>query len=1093
MREKPAYTVNGNEFIIEDYNNAKAFASFLPAIAGLWGKPLWVYYVNRGQSISNFGVKDKDGAVLEFTAANKAWRLTSSQGFRTFYKVNGSFYEPFRNSPDLKARQTMYIKPHSVRLVDRNEDAGIQTEVLFCTLPGENFPALLRKLTVKNISSKELKIDCLDGLPILHPAGTRNWMLKNLSRLAEGWFAGVNFTPNGVPYYKLPVEALDRPEIVPLHETHFYCGIVKENASAVMYCIDPDTVFGEQMDFAFPAEFIKQGSPFKVSGKFSGKNKTPSGFGYFSLSLPPGKEAVYYSMTGHCSNYKNVDNAASLLKDGFFEAKEKENEELLNGIASCLYTQSAYKQFDNYCAQNYIDNALRGGFPVNIGGNTTYYAYSRVHGDMEREYNSFVVLDEYFSQGNGNYRDVNQNRRSDIFFNRNVGDENIHFFMNLIQSDGFNPLKVLGVRFVFETEENKRKFLDDFSHNACVNVKDVQQSGVTEKLSSYINEPLTIGGLFNFIEDNSIALSDKQALLASLVANAKKTSLAEHGEGFWSDHWHYNTDLIENYLAVFPDRFKELLLDRKDYTFYDDSYFVQPRSAKYVLFRGLPRQIRAVRNDPEKASLISSRKKNPNAVRTNYGTGEVYCTNLLGKLICLIANKYASFDPDCVGIEMETDKPNWCDAINGLPGLFGSSSAETLELLRLVSFLNNCLQEIPPDTIVPLAQEVSAFLDELTSITKATSDNLEFWDKTHTAKENFREKTRLGLSGADEKRTMENIRQTLSVFEQKLLQSRERLQAISANGIVPTYFEYSPESYKIDESAERSTAKTAAPIEHETAALKVIAEEKSPPIIIQSFKRKNLPLFLEGPVHYLRLCPQTRTAKEFHRKMLVSPLYDQKLKMFKTNASLADAGHDIGRITVFTAGWLENESIWLHMEYKYLLELLRNDLAQEFFDIARTTLIPFLDPSVYGRSIFENSSFLASSAHPEEEVHGRGFVARLSGATAEFISMWIAMTSGLKPFSLLNGELCFTLKPSLSADFFTEDNIFTFNLMGGCTVVYHNNSRKDTFGTGGTAVQSYRITFDDGAVEETGGAFIQGKNAHAIRDGKVKKIDVNLG
>jgi len=1085
--DKVTYTVKGNEFIIDNYNNAKAFASFLPAVAGLWGKPLWVFYVNRGQTVSSFGVRDKDGAVLEFTAANKAWRLTSSQGFRTFYKLNGSFYEPFRNSPDLKARQTMYIKPHSVRLVDHNEEAGVETEVLFCTLSGESFPALLRRLTVKNISSKELKIDCLDGLPVLHPAGTRNWMLKNMSRLAEGWFAGVNFTPNGIPYYKLPVEALDRPEIVPLHETHFYCGVVKDNTSSLLYCIDPDTVFGEQMDFAYPAEFLKQGSPFTVSAKFSGKNKTPSSFGYFSVSLPPGKEAVYYSMVGHCGNYKNVDSAASLLIDGFFEAKEKENEDLLNGIASCAYTESAYKQFDNYCAQNYIDNALRGGFPVTIGENTAYYAYSRVHGDMEREYNNFIVLDEYFSQGNGNYRDVNQNRRSDIFFNKNVGDENIHFFMNLIQVDGFNPLKVLGVRFIFETEENKRKFLDDFSRNA----KDAHQSGVTEKLSAYINEPLTIGGLFNFIEDNDIVLCDRQALLSSLLANAKKTSLAEHGEGYWSDHWHYNTDLMENYLAVFPDRFKELLLGRKDYTFYDDAYFVRPRGAKYVLFRGLPRQIRAVANDAEKASLISSRKKNPNAVRMNYGKGEIYYTNLLGKLMCLVANKYASLDPDCVGIEMETDKPNWCDAINGLPGLFGSSSAETLELQRLVSFMNNGLREITPDTIVPLAEEVSAFLDELTRITKTASDTLEFWDKTHTVKENFRVKTRLGLSGADKNRTIENIRQTLSVFEQKLLQSRERLQAISSNGIVPTYFEYTPESYRIDENAENS-AKTAAPVEHEIAALSAIAEEKNPPIIIQSFKRKNLPLFLEGPVHYLRLCPPTRVAKEFHRKMLLSPLFDQKLKMFKTNASLADAGHDIGRITVFTAGWLENESIWLHMEYKYLLELLRNDLAAEFFNIAKTALIPFLDPSVYGRSIFENSSFLASSAHPEEEIHGRGFVSRLSGATAEFISMWIAITSGLKPFSLSDGELCFTLKPSLPEDFFTEANTFTFNLMCGCIVVYHNNSRKNTFGPEGAAVRSYRITFGDGTVEEVSGSSIRGINAHAIRDGKVKKIDVTL-
>jgi hypothetical protein len=105
MGNKPVYTNNNDEFIIENYNNVKAFASFLPAIAGLWGKPLWVYYVNRGQAIANFGIKDKDGAIMEFVAANKAWRQTALQGFRTFYKVNGAFFEPFRNAPGLKKKK----------------------------------------------------------------------------------------------------------------------------------------------------------------------------------------------------------------------------------------------------------------------------------------------------------------------------------------------------------------------------------------------------------------------------------------------------------------------------------------------------------------------------------------------------------------------------------------------------------------------------------------------------------------------------------------------------------------------------------------------------------------------------------------------------------------------------------------------------------------------------------------------------------------------------------------------------------------------------------------------------------------------------
>ena len=90
----------------------------------------------------------------------------------------------------------------------------------------------------------------------------------------------------------------------------------------------------------------------------------------------------------------------------------------------------------------------------------------------------------------------------------------------------------------------------------------------------------------------------------------------------------------------------------------------------------------------------------------------------------------------------------------------------------------------------------------------------------------------------------------------------------------------------------------------------------------------------------------------------------------------------------------------MHMTYKYLLSLLKAGLYDEFFSEIKTSLIPFLDPAVYGRSTLENSSFIASSVNPDPHVHGRGFVARLSGSTAEFLSMWITMMAG-KGYSVM--------------------------------------------------------------------------------------------
>lgn len=73
-------------------------------------------------------------------------------------------------------------------------------------------------------------------------------------------------------------------------------------------------------------------------------------------------------------------------------------------------------------------------------------------------------------------------------------------------------------------------------------------------------------------------------------------------------------------------------------------------------------------------------------------------------------------------------------------------------------------------------------------------------------------------------------------------------------------------------------------------------------------------------------------------------------------------------------------------------------LYEEFFKELKDGLVAFMDPDVYGRPPIECSSFIASSAHPDETIHGQGYLARLSGSTAEFLSMWNLMMMGAQPF-----------------------------------------------------------------------------------------------
>ncbi|WP_054760853.1 bifunctional metallophosphatase/5'-nucleotidase [Methylomonas koyamae] len=89
MAQPRYYFADDERFVVEQYNDCTAFASFLPGIAGVSGRPAWAFYVNRGQAVASFGVRNKDGAFLEFFPADKAYQLTPARGFRTFLKISG--------------------------------------------------------------------------------------------------------------------------------------------------------------------------------------------------------------------------------------------------------------------------------------------------------------------------------------------------------------------------------------------------------------------------------------------------------------------------------------------------------------------------------------------------------------------------------------------------------------------------------------------------------------------------------------------------------------------------------------------------------------------------------------------------------------------------------------------------------------------------------------------------------------------------------------------------------------------------------------------------------------------------------------------
>lgn len=114
---------------------------------------------------------------------------------------------------------------------------------------------------------------------------------------------------------------------------------------------------------------------------------------------------------------------------------------IIDGLADLLRLKTSDALFDAYIGQSMLDNILRGGKPEFLG-DRLLHVFGRRHGDLERDYNDFALEASHFSEGDGNFRDVCQNRRSDVLFWPEVGKREISEFMELLQLDGYGPLEI---------------------------------------------------------------------------------------------------------------------------------------------------------------------------------------------------------------------------------------------------------------------------------------------------------------------------------------------------------------------------------------------------------------------------------------------------------------------------------------------------------------------------------------------------------------------------------------------------------------------------------------------------------------------------
>ena len=1043
-QRRPSYALAADGgFCIENFDAGPPFSSFLPGIAGPQGVPLWCLYVNRGQAIVSFGSHNKDNAIIEFLPANWAYQLVGIQGFRTFCLLAGDFYEPFSTvgrepNGDVK---TLRIYPDRLELTATNPARGLHCEVSYFSPPARPVGALVRQVRLTNIGTERQHLALLDGLPLILPAGVADETLKGCRHIAAA-YAYVQRLACDASYFATKVAVHDEAEVADVTRGNFYAAWQVENGrlQPIQPLVDPDVVFGPGQSLVTPGRFITV--PEIDRDQQIWENRLACALVPLTAELEPGEAVELVGLIGAAPSPEVADRfVRSFGTYADFERAREDSKRTVAGVTAPATTVSSQPALDAYARNNFLDNVLRGGVPVALparSGPTLLHVYTRRHGDLERDYNYFVLPPHPLSSGAGNYRDICQNRRYDVHFYPAVADRELRMFLALIQADGYNPLNIAGDHWL----------ADDARATDCLpREADSKQHREFHRL---VSRPFQPGAVLDWLERHALDVGDRDAWLHRLLGQCRRELVAsDHTGGYWIDHWCYLVDLLEALASVYPDLLAEMLTTRPDIGWFDDGAFVQPRLAKYQHRPAGLRQLGA----------ITERKPR---------TPPLPPVTPLAKLTALIAIKAVSFDASCRGIEMEAGRPSWDDALNGLPSLFGSSMCETLALGRLAQWLRDNL-DAPPAVILPapVANMVAAAIDHLAA--------REYdWPAECATREAYRETVASGSDTAQATVSAAQVARLLELVTQRVDQAATR-GTDPATGLLHTYFQNTPASIPANPG-------------------QAVPDVSEP-----------LPLFLEGQVHRLRWRPNPAAARRVYTAVRNSDLFDPTLAMYKINAPLAACSKEIGRARTFTPGWFENESVWLHMSYKYLLELLRTGLYDEFFHDATTMLVPFMDPANYGRSILENSSFIGSTANPDPATHGRGFIARLSGSTAEFVHMWLLMTVGPRPFRLdATGALTFALEPVLPGDWFTTEatpvtwagvpqaipaDAFGCALLGHTLLVYHNDARRNTFAPGG--VRPVRYQLDNNA--PVAGAALGAADALRLRDRRVTRLDVWLG
>ena len=231
------YYFQDDSFVIEDFQKAKRFCSFFPAIAGVDGKPLWAFYANVGQCMGGFGVSNKDTPITPFDSATLAYQNIPLKSFRTFLRIDGKEYLPFFS--DKYQNRILKINRTNFSIIEENDIYRLT--ITYSSVSHRDYPALVRMVKIENLDSKPHQIEICDGLPIFFPLGLSNFCYKELVSLM-GAYCQVDLN-NHAPFVKFKTSTGDNSVVSLAEEGNGFISI-DENGNRLSNIVELNQIYG---------------------------------------------------------------------------------------------------------------------------------------------------------------------------------------------------------------------------------------------------------------------------------------------------------------------------------------------------------------------------------------------------------------------------------------------------------------------------------------------------------------------------------------------------------------------------------------------------------------------------------------------------------------------------------------------------------------------------------------------------------------------------------------------------------------------------------------------------------------------------------